>query len=78
MHSGDRRQQRLRADSYRALRLLDLCLTGWSSVWAENQVFAQKAAFFLAAKQEELKVVVLRAWGPEASRLRLKRERFEM
>lgn len=78
MHSGNRRQQRLRADSYQALRLLDLCLTGWGSVWAESQEFAQKAAFYLAGKQEELKVMVLRAWGPEAARLRLKRERLEM
>jgi hypothetical protein len=73
-----RQQQRLRADSYRALRLLDLSLTSWSSVWTESQEFSQKAAFFLAGKKEELKVLVLRAWGPEAARLRLKRERLEM
>lgn len=74
----NRRQQRLRADSYRALRLLDLALTSWSSVWAEGQEFAQKAAFFLAGRQSELQVLVLRAWGPEAARLRLKREHLEM
>lgn len=73
-----RRQQQLRADSYKALRLLDLVLTGWSSIWAEGQEFAQKAAFYLAGKQAELKVLVLRAWGPEAARLRLKREHLEM
>lgn len=73
-----RRQQLLRADSYRALRLLDLALTSWSSVWAEGQEFAQMAAFFLAGKQSELRVLVLRAWGPEAARLRLKREHLEM
>lgn len=73
-----RRQQRLRADSYQALRLLDLALTSWSSVWAESQELAQKAAFYLAGKQGELKVLVLRAWGPEAARQRLKRERLEM
>lgn len=73
-----RRQQRLRADSYHALRLLDLALTSWSSVWAESQEFAQKAAFCHAGKQEELKVLVIREWGPEAARLRLKRERLEM
>jgi hypothetical protein len=73
-----RRQQRLRADAYRALRLLDLALTSWSSVWAEGQEFAQKAAFYLAGKQAEQRVLVLRAWGPEAARLRLKRERREM
>jgi len=74
----NRRQQRLRADSYRALRLLDLALTSWSSVWAEGQEFAQKAAFFLAGRQSELQVLVLRAWGPQAARLRLKREHLEM
>lgn len=73
-----RRQQRLRADSYRALQLLDLALTSWSSVWAESQELAQKAAFYLAGRQAEQRVLVLRAWGPEAARLRLKRERLEM
>jgi hypothetical protein len=73
-----RRQQRLRADSYRALRLLGLALTSWSSLWAESQELAQKAAFYLAGRQAEQKVLVLRAWGPEAARQRLKRERLEM
>jgi hypothetical protein len=47
-------------------------------VWAESQELAQKAAFYLAGKQGELKVQVLRAWGPEAARQRLKREHLEM
>jgi hypothetical protein len=47
-------------------------------VWAESQELAQKAAFYLAGRQAEQRVLVLRAWGPEAARLRLKRERLEM
>lgn len=70
--------RRLRADSYHALRLLDLALTSWTSVWAESQELAQKATFFLTGRQAELKVLVLREWAAEAAKLKLKRERMEM
>lgn len=53
-------------------------MTSWSSVWAESQELAQKAAFWRAGKQAELQLLVMRAWGPEAARLRLKRERLDM
>lgn len=70
--------RQLRADSYKALRLLDLALTAWTSVWTESQELAQKAAFFLVGRQAELKVLVLREWREQAVRLKLKRERLEM
>jgi hypothetical protein len=73
-----RRQRQLRADSYRALRLLDLALTAWTSVWTESQELAQKASFILVGRQAELKVLVLREWQEQAVRLKLKRERLEM
>jgi len=46
-----------------ALRLLDLALTSWTSVWVESQELQQKATFYLVGKQAEQRVVLLRAWS---------------
>lgn len=68
----------LRGASYHALRLMDLALTSWTSVWVEAQELKQKAAFYIVGHQAQLKVQMLRVWKEEAAWIRLKRQRMEM
>lgn len=68
----------MRGDSYHAIRLLDIALTGWISIWVEGQELRQKAWLYIAARQEELKLVALREWCWAAARRRMKREQLEM
>eukprot|EP00775_Hariotina_reticulata_P009297 gene9297-9462_t len=72
-----KRMRQLRAQSYQRLRLLDLALTSWSSLWVEVQELQQKAAFYMASKQAELQVLLLEAWIEEAAYLKLKRQKME-
>jgi hypothetical protein len=69
--------RQLRAESYHRLRLLDLSLTSWSSLWVEAQQLQQKAAFYMAGKQAELQGLLLRAWMEETARLKLKRHKMD-
>jgi hypothetical protein len=48
--AGARREQRVRADAYRAARLLDLGLTALATQWAEGHGLRQKAAEFRDAR----------------------------
>ncbi|KAF8062705.1 aldo-keto reductase 2 [Scenedesmus sp. PABB004] len=73
-----KRERLLRADTYSGLRLLDLALTTWASVWTEAQELRQRAALFALGRQAELQVAVLRGWREQAARLRVKRERLEI
>ena len=68
----------MRADSYRALRLLGLALTSWTSHWAAGAGLRQRGAALAAARRRRLLAAVVGAWAAEAERLRVKRQHAEM
>jgi len=68
----------VRANSYRAARLLNLGLTAWASHWAEGHELRQKAVFFKEARRRRRMAGMLSGWVAEAERRRVKRQHAEM
>ncbi len=68
----------MRADSYHAIRLMDLALTGWVATWVHSQELQQRMLDHVAHKQAQLLFAVLTEWRWQAERLRRKRARMDM